>query len=357
MRVQFWGVRGSLPTPLTSKQFHDKLAPILVAAREANLASPDAVREFLRDLPEECRRVVGGNTSCVEIITDSQARLICDAGTGIRELGYAWVQRAQTETPSQAEPETQAEAELQKTAATAAVGQREMHVLISHTHWDHISGLPFCEPLYRPEWAVHFYGGHSDLHDRLRRQHDPAHFPVAFESFQPPIETHILAPGVPTDVATMRVTAGRLDHPGDSFAYRIEADGATLIYAADGGFVRHTDAMRELLDSGFFAGADMLIYDAQFTAEEAAERIGWGHSSPTAGVELCLEHRIPALVLFHHDPKKDDTQLFAMLRGAHQLVADRHASERLTVYLACEGWGINVPTPKSIQPQLGQPLS
>ncbi|MGE0432739.1 MAG: MBL fold metallo-hydrolase [Planctomycetota bacterium] len=328
MKATFWGVRGSLPTPLTTNDYHRKLARILAAARGADLTTPAAIGMFCEALPPELRRVVGGNTACVEINggPGSSGTMILDAGSGIRPLGHDLLARAKAD-PS---------------------FERTVHVLISHTHWDHICGFPFFLPLYDESWDIHIWGAHPDMEERMRSQHHPNHFPVPFEHYQPRTHVHQLEVGQPTEVGGLTVIPGLLEHPGDCYSYRIsqsaEAGGGVLVYGTDGSY-RDNEKLDTLLDSGFWHGADALIFDAMFTWEESLRKPEWGHSTARVGIDLCVETGVKQLILFHHDPDNDDLTLYRILREAEEYVAQKQpaAQGRLLVDLACEGWSFSVP--------------
>lgn len=255
MTVKFWGVRGSIASP-----------------------GPETAR-------------VGGNTSCVEVNVDG-ARIICDAGTGLRRLG-----------------------------ATLAGAPLDATLLLSHLHWDHIQGLPFFAPLYAPATRLEVITGHGgeDARDTLEQQMRAPNFPVdlravpAAISFRHARERQDLTVGA----ATVRAVKG--NHPDGVFAYRVASNGRSVVYATDTEHYACVDPhLRELA-----RGADVLIYDAQYLPDEYAGRsgpgrVGWGHSTWEAAVDLATAAEVGSLVLFHHDPTRGDAAVMAIESAARR---------------------------------------
>ncbi|MDT0631386.1 MBL fold metallo-hydrolase [Rubrivirga sp. S365] len=256
LTVRFWGVRGSTPTP------------------QAGWLG------------------VGGNTSCVEVRAADGTRVVLDAGTGARGLGYAL-------------------------AAEAAGGPGKTHVLLSHFHWDHLQGLPFFAPLYIPGQTVRFYAatGADRLRGLLRAQMSPPYFPVPFPELAAAIETVEVEPGVPFQVGSITVRPFPLFHPQGCHGYRVEAGGAAVVYATDyeHGSPSHDEGLREVA-----RGADVLISDAQYTADEYALREGWGHTTWRHAAALAADAGVRRLFLFHHDPAHDDAALARICEQARE---------------------------------------
>lgn len=245
MRVRFWGVRGS------------------IASAGQGTAQ------------------VGGNTSCVEVRCGDQL-VILDAGTGLRLLG-------ETLPPPV-----------------------EAHLFLSHLHWDHIQGFPFFGPAYVPGNRVTLYGPErcapgGDVRAALAAQMRAPHFPVGLEVMRAALSFAPVAAGGEVRLGAVTVRAAAAKHPNGCLAYRVEHGGRSLVYATDtehdaGG---HVDA--ELL--ALARGADLLVYDAQYTADEYAAKRGWGHSTAEEGARLAEAAGVGQLVLFHHDPTHDDWQI------------------------------------------------
>ncbi|MEM7606079.1 MAG: MBL fold metallo-hydrolase [Myxococcota bacterium] len=235
----------------------------------------------------------GGNTSCVEVRCGEQ-RIVLDAGTGLRALG------------------------------NTMHGDADVTLLLSHLHWDHIQGLPFFTPLYRPTTRLTIYGA-SDagvpFGSALARQMCPPNFPVQWTDLPAAITTHTLSDRQRFRVGDVTVRCVHLDHPGGGvLAYRLTYDGHSVVYATDIEQPHAIDRkLRELAE-----GADVLIFDSQYTPEEyrgedGPSRVGWGHSTYEAGAALARQASVGEYVLFHHDPSRQDEAMIALEGRAGRL--------------------------------------
>ncbi len=235
---------------------------------------------------------VGGNTSCVEVRA-GDVRLVLDAGTGIRALGEQLVRE----------------------------GARDIALLLSHTHWDHIQGLPFFVPAYVPGTRLSVYGQASGqaVRDVLERQMSAPVFPVRLDELSADLDTVDVADGETFMIGDVRVTAAKLNHPGGVIAYRIEHGGRSVVYATDTEHGACVDpALRALADR-----ADVLIYDSQYTPEEyrgdaGPSKVGWGHSTWEEGARIARVADVGRYVLFHHDPKRTDEGVAEIERQAQR---------------------------------------
>ncbi|HEY4119320.1 MAG TPA: MBL fold metallo-hydrolase [Byssovorax sp.] len=236
---------------------------------------------------------VGGNTASIEV-TCGPTRILLDAGTGIRRLGDALLAR----------------------------GPLDATLLLSHLHWDHIQGLPFFVPAYLASSRLRVcgMGGATPLREALARQMQAPNFPVRLDELAAEMSYDEVTVGQPFEVGAARVRAAKANHPGGALAYRIEHEGKSLVYATDTEHFACVDpSLRELAYR-----ADVLIYDAQYTPDEYAGRlgrtkVGWGHSTFVAGAELAREAEVGQLVLFHHDPARTDAGVAELERMARQL--------------------------------------
>jgi phosphoribosyl 1,2-cyclic phosphodiesterase len=243
-RVHFWGVRGSIACP-----------------------GPETVR-------------YGGNTSCVEIRCGSRL-LVFDGGTGLRALGQ----------------------ELLKS------GRRtELDLFYSHTHLDHIIGLPFFAPAYDARSRIRIWAGHLSpplgIEAVLNKMMVAPLFPIPMEIFAARVEFHDFTAGETlTPHAGIRLRTAPLNHPNEATGYRIEYVDKSVVYVTD------TEHRPEAPDKNILDladGADVMIYDATYTDAEYPMHRHWGHSTWQEGVRLANAARVKTLVLFHHDPGHDD---------------------------------------------------
>jgi phosphoribosyl 1,2-cyclic phosphodiesterase len=274
----------------------------------------------------------GGNTSCVEVRSGNEI-LILDSGTGIRALGTDLINEFGS-------------------------GPIEATLLISHTHWDHIQGLPFFAPAYAKQNQIRVMaakGAGETVKRALHNQMDPIHFPVGFD--------HLLGLSNVEELAAddealgkFRVRVTGLNHPGGCAGFRIEANGGSLAYLPDhepfeslskrrDDFSAHTTALIE-----FARGVDLLILDTQYTEAEYEKRYGWGHGCLTDSVALALSAGVRQLAFFHHDPGHDDDQIDLMIEAGRDLAR----SGELIVLGASENENI-VLNPARV-PLFAQPL-
>jgi phosphoribosyl 1,2-cyclic phosphodiesterase len=270
MRITFWGVRGSIPSP-----------------------GPDTVG-------------VGGNTSCVEVRA-GKAVLVFDGGTGLRLLG----KRMLKEMPFTA------------------------HLFFSHVHWDHIQGFPFFDPAFVAGNVIHLYGGNNvsrTLEETLAGQMDHPSFPVHLTDMGAKMvfhgvdeRTRVEVDGGDGEVAV--VTAAPGNHPNGVWAYRVDHRGHSVVYATDTEHYAVVDAKLSKLAQG----ADVLIYDSQYTPEEYAgasgsPKLGWGHSTFEEAIKLAKHCDAKKLVLYHHDPTQSDAAVAEKERRARVLFANCEAA-------------------------------
>jgi phosphoribosyl 1,2-cyclic phosphodiesterase/DNA-binding response OmpR family regulator len=228
------------------------------------------------------------------------------------------------------------------------------HILISHTHWDHIQGIPFFAPLFTPgsQWDIYGPKGlDQSLRETLSGQMQYTYFPITLDQFEATIRYHDLVEGT-FDIDGLKVTTHYLNHPALTLGYRLEADGATVVYCSD-----HEPHSRDLAEgkgeiagqdlryAEFISGADLLIHDAQYTAEEYSTKVGWGHSSVEYAIRLGQHAKAKKLILTHHDPLRDDDAIDRMLgRIRTQLQA---TSSPMQVFAAAERETIEIEPSRS----------
>ena len=292
MFVKFWGVRGSIPTPGPST------------------------------------RRYGGNTSCVEVRTPA-THFICDAGSGLRELGRHMAHRADGQAISS-------------------------NLLLSHAHWDHIQGFPFFGPVYSPTTTLRVYGtepGDDRFFRMLSGQMDSDYFPVHFSELASRIESDHLDGGCRM-VGDTEVSVFPVCHPGGSLTYKFRHDGRTVIYSTDNELDllianpqddARQGVLRWLPDDlvEFMRGADLLIADGQYTDEEYKTRVNWGHSRATTCIDLAILAGVKQLAIFHHDPMQSDADVEAKIAACRERAALLGKPE-LLVFGAREGVELRV---------------
>jgi phosphoribosyl 1,2-cyclic phosphodiesterase len=261
----------------------------------------------------------GGNTACVALTAPGHEPILLDLGTGLRYFGHACPSR-------------------QPLVA---------HALVTHLHWDHVQGLPFCPALLCSGSSLSVYGpahdgvGFAEAFDRLMR---PPFFPVRAHELPGKIRFTTLAPGHPIEVAGATVTAAHVPHTDTTLGYRIERDGVAVAYVSDhqqpADDPRHVDpAVLELCRD-----VDLLIHDAQYTEPEFAAKSNWGHCTVGYAVHVAAEAGARRLALFHHDPEHDDDTLDLLSLAA----AEAGSRRGVEVFAASEGLGLSLGSAQSV---------
>jgi phosphoribosyl 1,2-cyclic phosphodiesterase len=302
MKIRFWGVRGSIPTP-----------------------GPETVK-------------YGGNTTCIEVRPDDGSIIIIGAGSGIRGLGNKLVVQ-----------------DMKK-------GPLNVDLFISHTHWDHIMGFPFFTPIFIPANKIKVHGpvniGDEELEHIFSLQMSYNYFPLRADELAADISYEVLREGSFQLASGVRVTTKILNHPIIDLGYKIEADGKTLVTVYD------HEPFRNLFDGSpedddydevakiegekaarennrrvmqFMRGADLLIHDAQYTnGEYRSSKIGWGHSPMEYAVYSGIKAGVKRLALFHHEPTRSDGEFDALERALKKRAA-KIAAHPTEVFFAREG--------------------
>lgn len=294
LRVQFWGTRGSLAKPGRSNIKY------------------------------------GGNTSCVQVTSSAGTLLVLDCGTGIHDLGRALM----------------------------ASGKKPIRgsILIGHTHWDHIQGLPFFAPLFVPgnEWDIYAPRGlGQSLRETLAGQMQYTYFPISLEAMGAKIRYHELVEGV-FQIEDIKITTRYLNHPALTLGYRMESGGSTVVYACDHEpFSQPADVEarkfnpRDRRHVAFLAGADLVVHDSQYTAAEYPQKIGWGHSTMEYAMDVCRAAGARRLAFTHHDPLRDDYAIDQLVTAVRTAKAD--ATSPMEVFGAADGMVVELAADEAEQ--------
>ena len=295
MKFRFWGVRGSIPSP-----------------------GPRTVR-------------YGGNTTCIEVRTDDDTLIILDAGTGI----FALAQHLLTRLPVSA------------------------NIFVTHSHWDHIHGLPFFTPLFIKGSRVRLHGAldpvtGNGIEHVLGVQLQNSYFPVSEAQMDAIIEYRTLDIECPVDVGGATIDNIVMNHPVTNLGYRISCNGKSLFFTGDHepfynlhppGDARHAPFQEHIEQRGraidqAMAGVDALIVDCSYTQAEYPAKQGWGHGTFDSALAMALRVGAKALYCTHHEPTRSDADLEAVFAE----VMARHAPlpAGLKVYLAYEGLEVDL---------------
>jgi len=290
VKIKFWGTRGSTPVP-----------------------GENTLR-------------YGGNTPCIEV-RNNDIIVIIDAGTGIRELGNSLIKEFKNK-------------------------KIETHVLISHTHWDHIQGIPFFKPAFINGNKITFYGVRGidiDFENIIKGQMDTTYFPVDFSVFQSDIEFVELVDKI--KIAPFNISFLFLNHPGVTVGFRLDTEKSSIAYVSDNEPYRGT--MKEKWDSSvpwiqffekkfidFVKDVDLCISEGQYTKEEYKSKIGWGHSTMEFTLDIAYKANVKRLVFTHYDPDHNDDFIDFRLERIKELVLKNNFGFEVTG--AKEGMEIEV---------------
>jgi len=313
MKIKFWGVRGSIPTPTSPARIKSKISAIVEQITPEDLVSAESRERFLAGLPPWLFGTVGGNSPCVSISFDNNDEwLVFDCGSGIRDLGVAQM------------------SEKRKA--------NRFHIFFSHFHWDHIQGLPFFGPCYNPAIKFDFYSPVGGLEGVLRGQMTSPYFPVPLDVMGSVKTFHYMEKEV--DICGRTINAKKMNHPGDSYAYCVCENGKRVIYSTDteltsGDFLKNDE------NTAFFKDADLIVIDCQYTLGEAIEKYNWGHSAFSLAVDFAANWNIKHMVMFHHDPTYDDQKLYGILQSAKWYL-ERMNLKGIEITLAYEGLEISI---------------
>jgi phosphoribosyl 1,2-cyclic phosphodiesterase len=315
-QTTFRGVRGSIPTPLTTPQIEEKLAIALQYARPGDLRDDESRKAFIASLPIEVRGCFGGNSSCVHVEVGGH-HLIFDAGTGIRGLGLDLMKKE------------------------FGRGQGKAHLFFSHTHWDHISGLPFFVPFYVKGNRFTINSPEPDIRGRLKGQQVEPYFPVPFEAYSATLIFPDHAGKTSVTIGDVKISWKEMYHPNASHAYRVDYAGRSFIYATD---AEYKSLTREELQPSvdFFRDADLLVFDAQYTFGEGLEKSDWGHSSTFIGVDLAVDAGVKSIAFYHHEPTYSDFKLVEILKQTQVYLKPLAPKSNLKMFLAQEGLTVDL---------------
>jgi phosphoribosyl 1,2-cyclic phosphodiesterase len=311
LKVRFWGTRGSIPVSVTAAEIRRKLIHALSGAAGLDLTTTEAIERYVDELGFEVRGTFGGHSSCVELETGGDEHVIFDMGSGARPLGQSLLKRHGAGTP------------------------QTYHIFMSHVHWDHIMGFPFFAPVYIPGNRIVIHGCHAVLEQAFRRQQAAPSFPVDFSQLGATIEFDRLEPGKRNSIAGIEVTPKLQRHEGDSYGYRVEAQGKCIVYTTDSEHrVGDVDERAGFIE--FFRAADLVVFDAMYALADAISvKADWGHSSNIVGVELCQAARVRCLCMYHHEPAYDDERIAQVLqetRRFEEITRDAHRLEVVSAY-------------------------
>ena len=285
MKITFWGVRGSVPTPLSPQQIQSKIMAAIQRAKPEDLENSETRAKFISTLPQWIFGTTGGNTSCVELV-HNKTHIILDAGTGIRALGKA------RKCPD------------------------KYYLFFSHLHWDHIHGLPFFDHCFNQDCQFEVYSHYEQAEQYLRDQVKvPYSPPDVVQALSKKFNFHTVEEGKQFEIEGIKVNSHRMRHPGGCSAFSFEIDGKKFVYATDVE-LKSTDYSKPQKGGEVFKNADAIVIDSQYTVEEVYRKENWGHSAFCYAIDFAVYWNIKKVYLFHHEPAYDDKKLNSILQAA-----------------------------------------
>ena len=310
MKLKFWGVRGSINSPLSPEKYREKIEKVLSFSYGKDISDEKKINDLIDSLPAHLSTTYGGNTSCVTV-SDNSTLLILDAGTGMRNLGNDLINGRFFNS-----------------------GISEYNIFLSHLHLDHINGLPFFSPIHFPKTRLNFYSHHKDFEKMLELQQDFNFFPVSLKSRPSTKKFTVLKEDEVISIGNFTVSSKKLNHPNGSYAFSIGSSEKKIVYATDAEYTAGT-----VLEAffPFYSGADILIFDTQYDFNELAGRFSFGHSTAEIGVDAAVNSDVKKLLLFHHNHESDDEKICRMYDSAKKYMNYKYPSASVEIIIANEG--------------------
>jgi phosphoribosyl 1,2-cyclic phosphodiesterase len=283
LKIKLWGTRGSIPTPYTPQEIENRVRTLFECFFEEGHTKISELDSFLKSLPRHVVGGWGGNTACIEF-KSSKSHFIIDAGSGLKSLNQKMMN------------------------GPLGKGKGEAHLFFTHFHWDHISGLPFFIPMYVPGNKIHLYAVQKELPEMIETLFRKPYFPVNAKDIAAKIVYHQLSPRKPVKMNDVTLTPYLLDHPDPCWGYRIEHGKKAMAYCVDTEGTRISELLLDQ-DLPMYQNLDFMIYDSQYTIEEAIARMNWGHAAATIGLDLAIREKIKKVAFIHHDPNASDEKI------------------------------------------------
>jgi phosphoribosyl 1,2-cyclic phosphodiesterase len=313
MLIRFWGTRGSIPVAMDGRIIREKIKKAIILTNGKHFENEDQIDAFIDESIEfPIRHGYGGDSACVQI-EGGKDYMMCDMGSGLRRFGQYISE------------------EIKEKQAGV------YHFFMSHAHWEHIMGFPFFLPAFLPGNTLYIYGGHNKdiLEDAFRRLLSSPYFPVYWDELESEIVFTQLEPEHWYDINGFRVKIMPQVHHGNSFGYRFEKEGKTVVYSTDAEHKLKSETETEAIVK-FFQDADLVIFDAMYSlADMITSKEDWGHSSNIVGVDLCVRANVKQYCMFHHEPSMSDETLYDILKETkryEEIVSTGHPIKVSTAY-------------------------
>lgn len=311
MKVKFWGVRGSLPSGLTTTEWVKHFEDLMNLFFNQGLSKKSDIQKFISQQSPALIGGFGSSTTCIEV-RDQEKSLIIDGGSGIKYLSDELIRSGQIKNVD------------------------EFHILMSHFHFDHIIGLPFFAPHFIKGKKIHYYSVQPGIESIVKSLFSRPMFPVTYEHLQADIQFHKIETYKSFEANGFKITSYNLDHPDPCSGFRVEKNNKVYAHAVDHEIDRITRA--ELgRDADLFEKADLLYIDAQYDENEILTKKGWGHGTCKRGFQVANEFQVKQLLFAHHDPSATLSETLIKRGDAAELFKQSYPKSYLKWDFAYEG--------------------
>jgi ribonuclease BN (tRNA processing enzyme) len=323
MKVKIHGARGSYPVSIPPARIEEILRFVWEFSRKKKYSSWKQLRKALDAAPRSKYQIYGGATTCLELKADEAPfPIFFDAGTGLTGASH---DRASA-----------------LTGKAFREGKGKAAIFLSHTHWDHILGLPSCEQIYVEGNQFLFYGVHKDLRGRIATLFQDEYFPVPFKAVERNFEFNQIPLNSSVRLGKLSISHFPQTHPGGSFAYRVDNGKRALVFATDTS-LKNITRQGVIPGQNFYSNSDVLILDAQFSPEDMISREDWGHAEIYTAVDFAVRENTKRLYLFHQSPTYSDAEIERQLKRARQYLHKKFGKKHhLEVHMTVEGDEIRI---------------
>ena len=317
MRIKFWGVRGSIPHSLDSAGWAQHFEKVMRDFFQKGYSKAEEIQSYIRSKPVTELGGYGTATTCVQVESESRQSIIVDGGSGIKSLSDEIIKQGSLKEGL------------------------EIHILLTHYHFDHIMGLPFFIPHFTAGCKIHYYSVQTDTENVVKSLFQKPTFPVSYASLSATIQFHQLEPYKENKVNGFTVIPYKTDHPDLCYGFKISDGKKTYAHAVDNEANRMNKADLAA-DAGLYESVDLVYFDAQYDEDTFADKKGWGHGTSHRGFEICANFNIQQILFAHHDPafsiedsieQQKKTELNFAKKYSHLNIRWRYAYDGLEVIL------------------------
>jgi phosphoribosyl 1,2-cyclic phosphodiesterase len=301
MKITYYGVRGSVPRPLSGFEIYERIA--------SQTDGKNISLQKLKGLAKKGKLSYGGNTSCV-MVNQDDFDIIVDAGSGLRAASMHYLKN----------------------------NSGPVHILLTHLHWDHIQGIPFFVPLFMMGREIHFHSciPTAIVKKALHTQGMAPYFPVPFDDLMSKTKFHFYKDDKAFKIGPITVKALEMEHPQATYSYRLSHGKSSYVHMSDTEITNITP--KDLTKyKNFMKDSSFVSFDSQFSFTEANNFVTWGHSSAHHFINLFSNNGIKAMSLFHHNPQKSEENIDDLFQRAKDHIKLSHPKSKMKIICAIEG--------------------